>query len=81
MNDIFSYNKITAEITAALKEKIGAHNVCADEEKLEAREMSISSARGLTEGYMIFSARIRSSMRGGRASFFPFGPPVLKMFM
>lgn len=36
MNDIFSYNKITAEITAALKEKIGAHNVCADEEKLEA---------------------------------------------
>ncbi|MCD8162328.1 MAG: FAD-binding oxidoreductase [Synergistaceae bacterium] len=36
MNDIFSYNKITAEIMAALKEKIGAHNVSADKEKLEA---------------------------------------------
>ena len=35
MNDLFSYNKITVEIIEALKEKIGANNVCADEEKLE----------------------------------------------
>lgn len=35
MNDLFSYNKITVEIIEALKKKIGANNVCADEEKLE----------------------------------------------
>ncbi len=35
MNDLFSYNKVTTEIIEVLKEKIGAHNVCADKEKLE----------------------------------------------
>ena len=51
MNDIFSYNKITAEITAALKEKIGAHNVCADEEKLDQdAAASLRWLRGVMEG-------------------------------
>ncbi len=35
MNDLFSYNKVTTEIIEVLVGKIGAHNVCADKEKLE----------------------------------------------
>ena len=36
MSELFSYGKITEEIINELKEKIGAANVCADEEKLES---------------------------------------------
>lgn len=35
MEAVFSYNKITDKIADEIREKIGANNVCADEEKLE----------------------------------------------
>ncbi len=34
MNDIFSYGKITGEIISEIEKAAGAHNVCADKEKL-----------------------------------------------
>ena len=36
MNDIFSYNKITPGIISEIEDKIGAHNVSAEAEKLES---------------------------------------------
>lgn len=36
MTDLFSYNKITAEIAEEIRKKIGANNVSTDEEKLES---------------------------------------------
>lgn len=36
MNDIFFYNKITPETISEIESKIGAHNVCAEPEKLES---------------------------------------------
>lgn len=51
MSDIFSYNKITPGIISEIEDKIGAHNVSAEAEKLESYSHDEVPANAYERGY------------------------------